>query len=194
MLGVASRLVVILEQCVYVSYRSVLNCKRFTYGLPLCFTASWSERLCLRHGQSSAQRIANRIAIDRIKFHKSNHMSIGCATHTILNYFVFVRCRSLPIHTATFEFFYKEKDSVYVVWNTRWISQSKHHYSWSFKKCDSFRFDFSISIEISEQCDYFVVWIAHFHVDFKLIYGKCAFQYGWPMWRMHTMLKCDWMA
>lgn len=49
--------VLILVQYVYVSYRSVLNCKRFTYRQVFVFNihSNTIEALCLRHGRSDAQ-------------------------------------------------------------------------------------------------------------------------------------------
>lgn len=76
--------VVILVQCVYVSYRSVLNCERFTYRQVFVFNihSNAVEAFCLRHGRCDAQCDATtRIVahtIDRIpNCMDSNHMSIG---------------------------------------------------------------------------------------------------------------------
>lgn len=76
--------VVILVQCVYVSYRSVLNCERFTYRQVFVFNihSNAIEAFCLRHGRCDAQCDATtRIVahtIDRIpNCMDSNHMSIG---------------------------------------------------------------------------------------------------------------------
>lgn len=159
-----------LVQCVYVSYRSVLNCKRFTYGESLCSTLRFNDSNFIgvftpwpmKQRRARAERIATArtacipckiamkaITCQLIALRTHNFMILFCLSVCDCIYLSCATNTFIVCHIKTLLFFLSLSLRVFSLqgeWNNFFSIHApscRYHYAWSYTKALFIRSEFN---------------------------------------------------